>query len=64
MNSLRNYINEIIHEFRFKVSWPTFEELQSSAIVVLVTILLISAIVFAMDQVSTVTLDTYYNLFK
>jgi len=64
MNSFRNYINEIIHEFRFKVSWPTFEELQSSAIVVLVTILLISAIVFAMDQVSTVTLDTYYNLFK
>lgn len=32
-----------------KVSWPTWKELQSSAIIVLVSALLLSAIVFLMD---------------
>jgi preprotein translocase subunit SecE len=64
MNSLRNYFNEIVHEFRYKVSWPTFEELQASAIVVLITTLIISAIIFVMDQASSIALNTYYNLFK
>ncbi len=64
MNSIRNYFNEIVHEFRYKVSWPTFEELQASAIVVLITTLIISTIIFFMDDVSTITLNTYYNLFK
>jgi preprotein translocase subunit SecE len=64
MNSFRNYLNEIVHEFRYKVSWPTFEELQSSAIVTLITTLIIAVIILIMDQASTITLNTYYNLFK
>lgn len=34
-----------------KVSWPTWKELQSSAIIVLVTALLLSVIIFLMDYV-------------
>jgi len=39
--------NELVH----KVTWPTFSELTSSAILVLEASLFIALLVFAMDQV-------------
>lgn len=49
MASFKTYIAESYNELVHKVSWPTWKELQSSAIVVLVSALLISLIVFVMD---------------
>lgn len=45
------YIEETIHELVHKVSWPTWKELQNSAIIVLVASVLIALAVFAMDFV-------------
>lgn len=47
--SLKTYFAESYNELVNKVSWPTWKELQSSAIVVLFTALLIALIVFLMD---------------
>ena len=47
--SLKTYIAESYNELVNKVSWPTWKELQSSAIIVLVSALLLSLIVFLMD---------------
>ena len=54
---LKHYFSEAFNELVHKVSWPTWSELQSSAIVVMVASLIIALIVFAMDF-------TFENLLK
>ncbi|MBL7964726.1 MAG: preprotein translocase subunit SecE [Flavobacteriales bacterium] len=49
MASFKTYLSESYNELVNKVSWPTWKELQSSAIIVLVAALLLSLIVFLMD---------------
>ncbi len=49
--SLKTYFAESYNELMNKVSWPTWKELQGSAIIVLFTALLIALIVFMMDFV-------------
>ncbi|MEO8588919.1 MAG: preprotein translocase subunit SecE [Flavobacteriales bacterium] len=51
MASFRTYLSESYNELVNKVSWPTWKELQGSAIVVLVTALIISVVVFLMDYI-------------
>ena len=51
MASLKTYFSESYNELVNKVSWPTWKELQGSAIIVLFTALLIAFIVFVMDYV-------------
>ncbi|HEY0977895.1 MAG TPA: preprotein translocase subunit SecE [Flavobacteriales bacterium] len=51
MASLRTYFAESYNELVNKVSWPTWKELQSSAILVLVAALVFSLIIFVMDFV-------------
>lgn len=46
---LKAYIQESFDELMNKVSWPTWAELQSSAIIVLVASLLIAVVVGIMD---------------
>ena len=50
-------------ELTQKVSWPTWSELQGSAIVVMIASIIIASMVFLMDQASNITLTTYYRLF-
>jgi preprotein translocase subunit SecE len=47
---IRNYIRDSYHELMHKVTWPTWSELQGSAIVVLIASLLIALVVFIMDS--------------
>ncbi|MBK8582834.1 MAG: preprotein translocase subunit SecE [Flavobacteriales bacterium] len=49
MAGFKTYVSESYNELVHKVSWPTWKELQSSAIVVLISALIISMIVFLMD---------------
>ncbi|MBK6543415.1 MAG: preprotein translocase subunit SecE [Flavobacteriales bacterium] len=51
MASFKTYLSESYNELVNKVSWPTWKELQGSAIVVLVTAMIISLLVFVMDYV-------------
>jgi len=46
---VKTYFKEAYDELVHKVSWPTWSELQSSAIVVLVASLIIAFIVLIMD---------------
>jgi preprotein translocase subunit SecE len=49
--SFKTYLSESYNELMNTVSWPTWKELQSSAIIVLVSALIISVIVFLMDYI-------------
>ena len=69
MSKFGEYAKSSYDELVHKVSWPTFKELQSSAVVVAVASIIIALIVFAMDIVfgvqsggSTGLLGTSYNL--
>jgi len=62
-NKVVNYIQESYDELMHKVSWPTWQELQGSAIVVSVASLIIAIIVFAMDEVFRNVLIQFYKLF-
>ena len=69
MSKFGNYVKESYDELVHKVSWPTFKELQSSAVVVAVASIIIALIVFVMDIVFGVQsgswkglLGNFYNL--
>ena len=62
-NKVVTYIQESYDELMHKVSWPSWSELQGSAIVVSVASLIIAVIVFAMDEVFRNVLLQFYKLF-
>jgi preprotein translocase subunit SecE len=62
-NKVVTYIRESYDELMHKVSWPTWAELQGSAIVVSIATLIIATIVFAMDEVFKNVLLQFYKLF-
>ncbi|MCR5588740.1 MAG: preprotein translocase subunit SecE [Bacteroidales bacterium] len=49
MSKFGEYVKSSYDELVHKVSWPTFKELQSSAVVVAVAALVIAIIVLIMD---------------
>lgn len=49
MAGFRTYIEEATDELLNKVSWPTWKELQSSSIIVLVASFIVALIIYAMD---------------
>ena len=49
MRKFINYLKESYTELTKKVTWPTWTKLQSSAILVLVSTLILAAVVFVMD---------------
>jgi preprotein translocase subunit SecE len=51
-------------ELIYKVTWPGWDDLQSSAIVVLVASLLIAMVVFGMDTVSENVSRFVYKFFE
>jgi len=48
-NKVAGYLQETYNELIHKVSWPSWADLQSSSIVVLVASLIIALVIFAMD---------------
>jgi preprotein translocase subunit SecE len=57
------YVKESYDELMHKVSWPSWSELQGSAIVVSVASLIIALVVFMMDEVFRNILVQFYKLF-
>ncbi len=51
MSKIGNYVKSSYDELVHKVSWPTFKELQNSAVVVAVAALILAVIIFLMDYV-------------
>jgi preprotein translocase subunit SecE len=63
MASIKTYITESYNELINKVSWPSWAELQSSAVLVFVSSLIIALLVFLMDYVFGVNpgQDTFWK---
>ncbi len=63
MKKLVNYFKETYDELINKVSWPTWSELQSSAVVVSIASLIIAIVVYLMDVTFNSVLKQFYTLF-
>jgi len=64
VNKISLYFKESYHELVDKVSWPTWEQLQQSTVIVLVATAVITAIVGLMDLASSWLLKLIYSLFQ
>ena len=64
MSKIGTYLSETKNELVNKVSWPTWSELQSSAIVVLISSIIIALIVFGMDFVFELLMKQAYDIIK
>lgn len=62
MRKLINYIKESFVELTKKTTWPTWSKLQSSAILVLVTTVLLAALLFVIDYVFQHLMTAIYTL--
>ena len=60
---IKLYLQEAYNELIHKVSWPTWSDLQSSALVVMVASLIIALIIFAMDYSFQNLMDLVYSMF-
>lgn len=57
------YVQESYDELMHKTSWPTWAELQSSAVIVSIASLIIALVVFLMDISFENILKLFYSLF-
>jgi preprotein translocase subunit SecE len=60
---LKIYFEEVYKELVQKVSWPSWSELQSSAIVVMIASAIIATAIFAMDFGFKNLMDVIYKMF-
>ena len=63
MNKISNYFSESFKELTEKVTWPNWQQLQQSTMIVLAATLLITALVWVMDFVAAGGLNFIYKLF-
>jgi len=63
MKKFINYVKECYTELVQKTSWPTWKELQSSAIVVSIASLIIALVVYLMDKTFETALEAFYRVF-
>jgi len=64
MNKFTAYIRDSYKELIHKVSWPNWDQLQQSTMIVLGTTIIITFIVMLMDFVSKKGMELIYSLFK
>jgi preprotein translocase subunit SecE len=63
MQKIGNYFAESWDEMKNKVSWSTYSELQSSAILVLVASTIFALVIGAVDWVFKTGLQWFYSAF-
>ncbi|MBS1589549.1 MAG: preprotein translocase subunit SecE [Bacteroidetes bacterium] len=62
MAKIGTYVQEAYDELIHKVSWPSWDELQQTTIIVLVALAITTLVVFGMDIASEKVLSTVYDL--
>jgi preprotein translocase subunit SecE len=60
MNSIVKYFNDSYKELIHKVSWPTWTQLELTAVNVILATIALSLLLFGMDKVLLLILDFIY----
>jgi len=64
MKKILNYVNNSYIELTTKVSWPTWEELRESTVIVLIASLIFAIVVYLTDAVVSKGLEQFYKIFQ
>jgi preprotein translocase subunit SecE len=62
MRKFINYLKECAKELTQKVTWPTWEKLQGSALLVLVATLILAVVIFVIDFAFQHLMEFVYSL--
>ncbi len=62
MSKFGTYIQESYDELVHKVSWPTWSELQQTTLIVLVSLVLVTIMIFGMDAASEAVMKMVYGM--
>ncbi len=63
MNSFVNFLKDSYSEFRHKVEWPKWADLQSSTIVVAVATVILALFTFGVDSLFSTAIKNILSLF-
>jgi len=61
MAKVLDFIKDSYTEITEKVTWPTWSQLQSHAVIVLVASVIIALLIFAMDKASSNIMELLYG---
>lgn len=61
MSKFNQYIKDSYVELKHKVSWPTWAQLQSSAVIVMIASAIFAVVIFAMDLCFQNIMTFIYN---
>jgi preprotein translocase subunit SecE len=61
MSKFGNYVQEAYDELVHKVSWPSWDELQQTTLIVLVSLVVITALIYGMDLASNTVITFIYK---
>ncbi|MFN4083429.1 MAG: preprotein translocase subunit SecE [Bacteroidia bacterium] len=64
MNKITEYIKLSYDELINKVSWPSWEDLQESTIIVMIASLIIAILIGVIDFASSGALGFFYSIFQ
>jgi preprotein translocase subunit SecE len=62
MSKFGNYVQEAYDELVHKVTWPSWDELQQTTIIVLISLIIITMVIFGMDFVGENVLSLIYKM--
>lgn len=62
-NKIVDYVKESYDELKHKVSWPSWSDLQNSAVVVSIASLIIALVVFGIDITLKNVVEGIYRIF-
>ena len=62
-NKVTGYLQETYNELIHKVSWPSWADLQSSSVVVMIASLIIALVIFVMDFGFQNVFEFLYKMF-
>ena len=60
---LKTYVTEAFNELVYKVTWPSWKELQNSAVIVMVASIIIALVIALMDLFFENAMGFIYSLF-
>lgn len=63
MSKVKSYFLDSYYELVEKTTWPSWKQLQKTAVLVAVSAVIIALLIFAMDRVISAVLTAFYDLF-
>ena len=64
MKKILNYVSNSYIELTTKVTWPTWEELRESTVIVLIASMIFAVLVYLTDVVVSESLKQFYKIFQ